>query len=162
MSERYVARIQIGGEIRRSRLPDLLEAIRTAPVSHEWGDACFEPKSAEDLVNAIRDSHLFLCDDQTRYGEFPELEAACRKLRLSYARWSEGYCAYDAEVVEWRPGMKKPLVRVGSNSNNATFVPTDEVRRALRQLESNHIGRAREILRTLCPDIPPLPSFKIV
>ncbi len=162
MSERYAASIKIGGEIRRSRLPRLLEAIRAASVSHEWGDACFEPTSAEDLMNAIRDSHLFLCDDQTRYGEFPELETTCRKLGLSYTRWSEGYCQCDAEVVDWRPGMTKPLARTGSNSNNATFVPTDEVCKALRQLESNHVRRARQLLRTLCPDIPPLPSFKIV
>lgn len=162
MSERYAASIKIGGEIRRSRLPELLEAIRTASVSHEWGDACFEPTSAEGLVSAVRDGHLFLCDDQTRYGEFPQLEAACRKLSLPYTRWAEGYCGYDAEVVEWRPGMKKPLVLVGSNSNNATFVPTEEVHKALRHLESNHIGRARELLRKLCPDVPELPPFKIV
>jgi hypothetical protein len=162
MSERYAASIKIGGEIRRSRLPELLEAIRTASVSHEWGDACFEPTSTEDLVKAIRDGHLFLCDDETLYGEFPELEAACRKLRLPYTRWSEGYCEYDAEIVEWRRGMKKPLIRVGSNSNNATFVSTEEVRKALQQLESNHIGRARRTLRALCPDIPKLPPFKIV
>jgi hypothetical protein len=162
MSERYAASIKIGGEIRRSRLPVLLEAIRTASVSHEWGDACFEPTSAEDLVSAIRDGHLFLCDDQTRYGEFPELEAACRKLRLPYTRWSEGYCECNAEIVDWRRGMKKPLILTGSNSGDATFVPTDEVRKALRQLESNHIGRARELLRRLCADVPVPPAFKIV
>lgn len=162
MSERYAASIKIGGEIRRSRLPELLEAIRTASVSHEWGDACFEPTSAEDLVSAARDGHLFLCDDQTRYGEFPELEATCRKLRLPYTRWAEGYCGYDAEIVEWRPGMKKPLVCLGSNSNNATFVPTDEVQKVLRQLESNHVRRARQLLRALCPDVPVLPAFEIV
>ena len=162
MSERYAASIKIGGEIRRSRLPELLEAIRAASVSHEWGEPPFDPKSAEDLITAVRDGHLFLCDDQTRYGEFPELEATCRKLRLPYTRWSEGYCAYDAEVVEWLPGLKRPLARTGSNSNNATFVPTKEVCKALKQLESNHTGRAREILRTLCPDIPQLPRFKIV
>lgn len=162
MSERYAASIKIGGEIRRSRLPQLLEAIRTASVSHEWGEPPFELTSAEDLVNAIRDGHLFLCDDQTRYGEFPEVEAACRKLRLPYTVWSEGYCGYDASVVEWRPGMKKPVVRVGSNSNNATFVPTEEVCKVLKELESNHIGRARELLRRLCPNVPVLPAFQIV
>ena len=162
MSERYAANIRIGGEIRHSRLPKLLEAIRTASISHEWGEPPFEPKSAEELATAIRDGHLFLCDDQTRYGEFPELETTCRELGLSYTRWCEGYCEYDAEVIDWRPGMNEPLCRTGSNSGDATFVPADEVRKALTHLESNHVGRARELLRKLCPHVPDLPTFRIV
>lgn len=162
MSERYAASIKIGGEIRQGHLATLLDAITKASICHEWGEPPFEPKSAEDLVAAIREDHLFLCDDQTRYGEFPELETACRELGLSYTRWCEGYCEYDAEVVDWRPGMNEPFCRTGSNSGNATFVPTKEVRKALKHLERNHIGRARELLRKLCPDIPEPPPFTII
>lgn len=162
MSERYAASIKIGGQIRQRDLPALLEAITQASVGHNWGEPPFEPKSAQDLAAAARDGHLFLCDDQTRYGEFPELETACRELGLSYTRWCEGYCEYDAEVVDWRPGMNEPRCRAGSNSGSATFVPADEVRKALKHLESNHFGRARELLRKLCPDIPDLPPFTIV
>ena len=86
MSERYAASIKIGGEIRHSRLGKLLAAIRAASISQQWGEPPFEPKSAEDLATAVRDGHLFLCDDQTRYGEFPELETACRELGLPYTR----------------------------------------------------------------------------
>lgn len=162
MSERYAASIRIGGEIKNTDLPALLDAITKACVCHSWGETPFEPKSGEDLMAVVRDGHLFLCDDQTRYGEFPELETACRELGLSYSRWCEGYCEYDAEVVDWRPGMSEPLCRNGSNSGDTTFVPADEVRKALAHLQSNHIGRARELLRKLCPDIPELPPFMIV
>lgn len=162
MSERYAANIKIGGQISKRRVPRLLKTICAASISHDWGEPPFEPQSAEELSTAIRDGHLFLCDDQTRYGEFPELEAACRKLSLSYTRWCEGYCEYDAELVDWRPGMPEPLCRIGSNSSNAIFIPADEVRKALKHLESNHIGRARELLRKLCPDIPDLPPFTVV
>lgn len=162
MSERYAANIVIGGNLPRNQLPELLKAVREAAVSIEWSEPPLDPQSEQDLLSAIEEGQLWLCDDQTRYGEFPELETTCRKLRLSYTLWSEGYCGHDASVVEWRPGMRKALVRIGSNSNNATFVPTEEVCKALRQLESNHIGRARKILRALCPNIPKLPPFKIV
>ena len=162
MSERYAASIKSGGEIAHNNLATLLDAITKASICHEWGEPPFEPKSAQDLAAAIRDGHLFLCDDQTRYGEFPELETACRELDLSYTRWCEGYCEYDAEVVDWRPGMNEPACRTGSNSGDATFAPADEVRKALKHLESNHIRRARELLRKLCPDIPTLPPFTIV
>jgi len=56
MSERYAANIRIGGEIRHSRLLKLLEAIRTASISHEWGEPPFEPKSTEDLATATASS----------------------------------------------------------------------------------------------------------
>ncbi len=162
MSERYAASIKIGGPVAGHDLAVLMKAITQASVCHSWGEPPFEPKSAEEVVSAIRDGHLFLCDDQSRYGEFPELETTCRELGLSYTRWCEGYCEYDAEVVDWRPGMNEPACRTGSNSGDATFVPADEVRKALKHLESNHIGRARELLRKLCPDIPDLPPFRIV
>ena len=161
VSERYVANIVIGGSLPKIRLPELLKAVQEAAVSIEWGDAPLNPQSEQDLLSAIDEGQLWLCDDQTRNGEFPELETACRELGLSYTRQSEGYCGYDAEVADWRPEMEEPLVRVGSNSGNQTYVPAEEVRKALAHLESNHIGRARELLRTLCPDIPELPAFQI-
>lgn len=162
MSERYAANIIIGGSLPKLRPPELLKAVQETAVSIEWSDAPLNPPSEQDLRSAIDGGQLWLCDDQTRNGEFPELETACRELSLSYTRQSEGYCGYDAEVAEWRPEMEEPLVRVGSNSGDATFVPTEEVRKALTHLESNHIGRARELLRTLCPDIPDLPPFTIL
>jgi hypothetical protein len=161
MSERYAACIRIGGQIRQSCIAKLLEAIRNAAVSHEWGDRPFDPKSAEDLAAAIRDGRLWLCDDQSRYGTFPDLEAACQRLHLSYTRWCEGYCGYDAEVVDWEPGMRKPVVRVGSNAGDETYVPTKSVRKALRHLEAGRIGKAKVLLRSLCPSIGKLPPFKI-
>jgi len=72
---------------------------------------------------------LWLCDEQADYGEFPELEAACRKLGLSYCRHSEASFDCDSELADWRPGMNKPLVRTGSNINSVdTYVPVDAVR----------------------------------
>ena len=162
MSERYATCIRIGGEIRRNRLPELLEAIRAASVSHEWGEPPFVAQSAQELATVIRDGHLFLCDDQTRYGEFPELETTCRKLGLPYTRWCEGFCEYDAEVVDWRPGMKKPLVRIGSNSGDQTYVAAKDVRKSLRHLDAGRLTKAKKLLRALCPDIPELPLFRIV
>ena len=161
MSERYAANIVIGGSLPKIRLPELLEVVQETDVSIEWGDAPLNPQSEQELLTALDEGQLWFCDDQALNGEFPELETACRELGLSYTRQSEGHCQ-DAEVVDWRPDMEEPLVRVGSNAGDATFVPTEEVRKALTHLESNHIGRARELLRKLCPDIPELPPFKIV
>ena len=161
MSDRFAVSFTIGGRLKRSLLPELLEVVQETAVSIEWGDAPLNPQSEQELLTALDEGQLWFCDDQALNGEFPELETACRELGLSYTRQSEGHCQ-DAEVVDWRPDMEEPLVRVGSNAGDATFVPTEEVRKALTHLESNHIGRARELLRKLCPDIDDLPPFKIV
>jgi hypothetical protein len=117
---------------------------------------------AEELLESLRDNRLWLCDDQASYGEFPELESACQNLSLSYTRHSEGKYEYDAEVIEWRPGMTEPLVRVGSNHDEGAYVPVKEVEKALKHLEANRIGKAKKLLLALCPKIPKLPPFEIV
>ena len=127
MSDRIAAHITIGGPLSRSRLPALLKAITEAEVATSWGDAFFQPQNEEQLLSALKSGHLWLCDDESRDGCFPDLEDACRKLGLSYTRLCVNRYEYDAEVVDFRPGMKKPLVRVGSNVRNVTYVPEIQV-----------------------------------
>jgi hypothetical protein len=118
MSSRFCASIRIGGQIRRSKVELLLKEIRAAALSLEWGDAPFLPQNADELMEARGESWLQLCDEQANCGEFPELEAACRKLGLSYSRHGEASFDCDIELADWRPGMKKPLIRPGSNINS--------------------------------------------
>lgn len=162
MSEPLSAQIWIGGRLSRARLPEFLTAVGEARVSLEWGDAVFAPETGEELLASLRDGRLWLCDDQASYGEFPELEGACQSLGLPYTRHSEGKYEYDAEVVEWRPGMAEPLARVGSNHDEGVYVPVKQVEKALKYLEANRTGKARKVLRALCPKVSKLPPFEIV
>jgi len=160
---RFCACIRIGGQVEQTEVEPLLLTIRAAGVSCEWGDAPFEPQTPQQLLDARKDGHLWLCDDQANYGEFPELETVCRKLELGYTRHSEASFDSDAELLVWRPVMTKPLARVGSNVNSKdTYVPTEAVRTVLRFLETGHIDKALRALRDLSPDIPELPPLEIV
>ena len=162
MSVGFSTWIRIGGRIERDKIEPLLEAIQGAGVSLEWGGAPFEPKNADDLIQA-RGQWLWLCDDRAGYGEFPKLEATCRKLGLGYTRHCEAMLNYDAERVDFRPGMKKPLVRIGSNVNReTTYVAMKDVRRALKHLEACQRDKALATLRRICPHVLKLPSFEIV
>ena len=96
MSERYCAWIRIGGRIERSKTEPLLAEVHSSSVSLDWGEPPFEPASAEDLLDAKKDDTLQLCDDQARYGEFPELEEVCRDLELAHTRFCEAWCGYVA------------------------------------------------------------------
>jgi len=89
MSSRFCASIRIGGQIERSKVEPLLKEIRAAALSLEWGDTPFLPQNADELMAGRKDKHLQLCDERANYGEFPELEAAFRKLGLGYCRGSE-------------------------------------------------------------------------
>ena len=163
MSSRFCASIRIGGQIKRSKVEPLLKVIRETAVSLEWGDASFLPTDANELIEGRKDKHLWLCDEQANYGEFPELEATCRKLGLGYCRHSEASFDCDAELADWRPGMKKPLVRAGSNINSHdSYVPIEAVRKAVALIEAGDTTKALHALRQLCSDIPELPPFEIV
>mgnify|MGYP001568024145 CR=1 FL=1 len=163
MSSRFCASIRIGGQIERSKVEPLLKELREAALSLEWGDAPFLPQNADELMAGRKDKHLWLCDEQADYGEFPELEAACRKLGLAYCRHSEASFDCDAELADWRPGMKEPLVRTGSNINSHdSYVPIEAVRKAAALLEAGQPDSALHALRRLCLDIPALPPLEIV
>lgn len=163
MSDRYCAWIRIGGQIERSKLEPLLAEIHSSGVSLDWGEPPFEPTSADALVDAKEDDTLQLCDDQARYGEFPELEEVCRDLGLAYTRFCEGWCGCDAEIVDFRPGMKEPLIRTCSNEDSETvLVDGTLVKEALVALEAGRTEEAARRLRNLCPEIPDLPPFEII
>lgn len=162
MSDRMSAYISIGGRLARSRVPELLKAITAAGVSLEWGDSFFTPASAKELLAFLHDGRLWLCDEQALYGEFPNIEALCRRLRLPYTRYSEGKYEYDPEVVDWRPGMAEVLTRTASNYGTTTYVPTEDVKKVLQHLEAGRVSKAKKLLRALCPEVPELPPFQIV
>ncbi|MEE9294852.1 MAG: hypothetical protein V3W34_07830 [Phycisphaerae bacterium] len=164
MSARYSTWIRIGGRIERSDVDPLLKAITKAYVSLEWGEPPFKPTAADELLDARQqDGWLWLCDQEAKYGEFPELEETCRRLGLPYTRFAEGWCGCDPELLDWRPGMKEPLIRTGSNDDcEKTFVATDSVNEALTALEAGHVQQAVSMLRKLCPEVAELPPFEIV
>jgi hypothetical protein len=163
MSERYATWIKIGGRIKRSRVEGLLKAIREAGVRTDWGEPFFAPKTIKELLEACKDGWLQLCDEEARYGEFPQLETACQRLKLGYRRHCEGICGYDAEVVDWRPGVKAPVARKSSNEHpDDTLVLASAVTEAIALLEGGHIQQGIDALKHLCPDVPDLPPFKII
>jgi hypothetical protein len=161
MSTPCSASIVIGGDLPAERVEELLGPVREARAARDWGESILEPRSAEELMAAVRDRRFWLCS-QSCAGDFPVLETTCRELGLSYSRWTEGFCDSDAEIVDWRPGMGAPLVRIGSNHCAAIYVDAELVGRALRHLEVGRLEGAIQMLRKLCPDIHDVPPFRII
>ncbi len=163
MSSRYAAWIRIGGTIERAKAEPLLKAVRDAWAKRDWNAEPFQPSTVDELLEAREEGWLWLYDEEARYGEFEGIESACRELGLSYCRHTEAWCGDDAILIDWRPGMEEPLVRIGSNDNSdVALVPTDAVGRALAALEAGETSEAIRILKHLCPQVPALPPFEIV
>lgn len=163
MSDRLCGCITIGGQLKRADLDAFLAAVTGTGASHEWGEADFAPANEQELLEGLTDGRLVLRDDQARFGEFTELEEACRALGLSYQRHSEGKYEFDPEVVDWRPGMSEPLIRMGSNDDEVTtFVRADYVRQAIDLLETGGAKRALALLREVCPTVSEVPVFEII
>jgi hypothetical protein len=125
MSEPIAAELRIGGQIRRDLVSGLCKAIAEQGVSLEWGDAYFGPGSAEELSEGCQDRDgvllLCLCDDQANYGEFGILEKFLVDAGISFRRHSDAKHEFDAEVVEFRPGIGR--VEFPSNNNGEGLVP---------------------------------------
>ena len=160
MSSRYSAWIRFGGSLGRCQAEKLLAAIRQDYARLDWGEPPFEPATADELLLALSEERLRLCDEEARYGEFDALETACRELGLSYRRHTEAWCGDDAVLVDWQPGMTEPLVRVGSNEGGDEALVSEEcVREALVLLETDRTADGIAALRKLCPAVPGVPPF---
>jgi hypothetical protein len=179
MSEPIAAEIRIGGHIRQDLVPGLCKAIREEYVSLDWGDACFVPDSAEELIEGCQDRNgvrlLCLRDDQANYGTFGILEKFLVEAGICFQRHSDAKYEYDAEIIEFRPGLGQ--VAFASNNNGELLVPLEkltciataidkatetadgqtavELLRRLRQLQQ----LAHESLPTV---VPLLEAFEIV
>ena len=163
MSSRYAAWIRIGGTVERANAEPLLKAVREARAKRDWLAAPFEPSTVDELLEAREDGWLCLRDEEARYGEFEDIERACRELGLSFCRHTEAWCEEDALLVDWRPGMEEPLVRTGSNDNSdIALVREEPVGKALAALEAGEASEAIRILKGLCLQVPDLPPFEIV
>ena len=99
MSNRYRARIEIGGGPSRQHLPRF---CRLLAVSDESA-----------LLERLAEGRLLLENEHAERGEFYELESVCRDLELPCRRHSEGYWEHPPELVFWQSDMEEPESQCG-------------------------------------------------
>jgi hypothetical protein len=179
MSEPIAAEIRIGGKIRQAVVPGLCKAIREECLSFDWGDTHFVPNSAEELINACDERDgvrlLCLCDDQASYGQFSIVEKYLVEAGICYRRHSDAKYEFDAQIVEFRPGLGQ--VVFASNNNGELLVPLEKltcIATAIDTATETAEGQtALELLRRLrnlqqlahesrLIVVPPLEAFEIV
>ena len=96
-------------------------------------------------------------------GRIPRAGGRLPQLGLAYTRHTEAALDCDAELLDWRPGMPEPVVRIGSNVNTgAVFVPAVSLHEVIGHLEAGRTKPALHRLRKLYPTVPDLPPFEII
>ena len=147
MSDRYSARIEIGGDLPRQHLPRFCRL--------------FEVDDEDELVEHITGGHLVLEDEQAAWGEFYELENVCRDLDLPYRRHSDGYWEQPPQRVFWQPDMEGPE-SVTTDSDGGMLVSMDVLSEARDHLRAGRAANALALLEETIIEVPELPVFRLV
>jgi hypothetical protein len=147
MSDRYSARIEIGGELPRQHLPSF---CRLFDVSDE-----------NALLKRVADGRLILEDARAAWGEFYELETTCRDLDLPYMRRSDGHWDQSPQLVFWQPGMEVPE-SVTTDSDGGMLVSIDVLSEARDHLRAGRAAEALALLEEALIVVPDLPVFRLV
>lgn len=180
MSEQMSAEIWIGGEIPARLVARLCTIIAEQCVATDWGNGCFRPCTADDLLSACKDNPqgvrlLWLCDDQARWGEFELLESFLRRHKIAYTRRSDGKWEFEPCLTEYRPPGR--LLAFTTNNAGEVVVPVTKLtslaealsktpKRPARATSGQYRRAVTAILRglrnALPPQVPPLDPFEIV
>ena len=178
MSEHMPACIRIGGKLDQAIVPRLCQVIDQEQVSLEFGDDCFAPETADDLLAArIEDGGalvLQLCDDQAHWGWFESLERFLQQNGISFDRQTDAKYEYGACHAQFRPGRGTRVLP--SDSQGRPVVEIAALRPAalrlalaIRQFDLTPKRRRLELFRrvhrqlqhVLPIPISPLPNFTI-
>ena len=92
MSDRFWAKIEIGGQLKRADLSAFQKLM------NDWA-----PENISVQEYADKGWTIEFEDSEARYGQFVEVEEWCTKHGLTWSRQSDSYCDYDAEVVWYDP-----------------------------------------------------------
>jgi hypothetical protein len=166
MFERMAAEIAIGGDVPADVVPELIDEIKAQGVQVGWNKRPFKAKNANELLALARKngkaSTLLLADHEATWGSFDLLEAFLVNHKIAFDRRSEGKFGFDAELVQYRPGMKKTLVRMTSQNKKLVI----EVRALLpikKAMRMNMPVKSEYLLdRLIGPKISPLKALRIV
>lgn len=165
MSECMAAEIEIGGAVPAHLVPGLIESIKTEGLFVGWQEENFDAQTAEDLLEMARRrgkrGTVHLADVEASWGRFDVLEDFLATNGIAFDRRSDKY-EFDPELVQYRPGMKQPLLRYTRHDHEPVVVLRD-LKKMQQALEDGKLERAHMALRRLFGlQVAPLQPLRIV
>jgi hypothetical protein len=161
MSDRYAARIFIGGDMPRALLDDFLEQLRDSGAGPEW-DGGFEGTDEASLEPLkLPEGFLSLMNSEARYGCFSELEEWLTDNNIPFDRESHSYYDSDAGIRRFRPS--EGVCDLYATNDGMPLVPMDEVVIIRERLRAGNIYAALARIDKLLDGVitTPLPKFQL-
>jgi len=175
MSDRFATQIQIGGQLKSSKIKELIDAITMSEMSLEWGGPIIddiELSTKEDLLECIdgKTKTIILRDDERSWDiDLDDLEKILQKLNLCYLKNVDADNGYDGELKFWSP--QDSLIEQITDSSGHTIATQEELKEILCLIkhqsktygEDNLTGQEKAIekLEKLTQEFI-VPAFEIV
>ena len=168
MSDRIAAEIYIGGQVKRSVISALLEAIEREGLEQDWGLALPRLETEEALLKRVNDEGVLrFYATYALWGELRDLEDFLTEHCIAFDRHHGPYGEYSGETRRYRPGMKKPVSCLADDGGNFLIEAgaVADLRRCLKGIRGKRgtqraLGKLNRLLAGA--DIPDLPPFKVV
>ena len=176
MADYFPGEIRIGGNVSADLLEELLgELSSTGAKVGGYDGTEFNCQSADELRQALDENgHLFLVNDQARFGMFEEVEGFLCEHDIPFDRHSGARYEFDAENVRFRPGMDRP-VEVSSNGTGDDLMDVDVIRPVAKELACLAEAKlthdkllaavqeaSRKLNEVLPPEVESLPPLQVV
>ena len=107
MSEYWPADMEFGGELPKSKLQALINAIANDGASCEgYGAGCDETANKKAILKSSNtNSTVHIFNEQASYGHFGKCEEFCQKNKLTFLRHSDAYCEYSGGTAIYNPKL---------------------------------------------------------
>ncbi len=161
MADYVPAWIEIGGQVPREFVPELIACIRREVLRDDFGGSKIMANSAEDLLALALNEEgnpgtLKLYDERARDGQFEQLESLLEQHGVAFDRHSDAGDEFNSELVRFRPGWAAPTVTL-TDALGREMMPTEYVVEALQMLRAGKSDEAIKHLAVLAnEDVPPL------
>lgn len=138
MSDRFATSISIGGQLKFSKIKELINGITMSEMSLEWGGPIvddIELSTKEDLLECVdgKTKTIILRDDQRSWDiDLDDLEKVLQKLNLCYLKNVDADNGYDGELKFWSPQTK--LIELITDSSGHPIATQEELKEILHLL----------------------------
>lgn len=170
MGEYLPAKIWLGGDLPRSLLPDLMDALDGLGIE-EYESLVDEEPLEDYLARKSGDTeNPWFGDAQANYGDFPGLKKFCQDHNLSYDVQADPHHEFGGFWLSWRPGRDE--WERGADADGTVMLGLYSVRDAWEATKSRSRAQGgaatidalmADFDRWLAANTPPeLPPFRIV
>jgi hypothetical protein len=153
MSERFATNVEIGGDIPRSLIASLAEAIESAGLGLEWGDTSSTKDLRKALLGCDGKSTLHVKATELAGGDIDPLDKYCVSHGIAFTKRVDGKCEYNGVIHWWHPGLSGIQEWHDTDKQaNLVMLQRETLEEALQKGKT--LEQVTQRLREIAPQVP--------